>query len=192
MRINVHSRKKFALLTCCTLLVSLCANGSEPSISYYDVSGASANDLRKKLNENRPADGSGQRHDAITWSRVSYNYKYSPSSTGCKFTDFSATLESKMTMPRWIEQDPTSKLGKKWQSYYSALLEHELGHHNIYVQARAAVEQAGREFKTSSKCDAIGDEFKAVYASLTQKYRNMSQQYDLDTNHGMKLGAVFP
>ena len=192
MRINVQSRKAFALLICCTLLVPIFTHASEPTISYYDVSGTRANDIRTRLNQSRPADSTGERHDAVTRSRVSYTYRYVPTPTGCKFTEFTATLESNMTMPRWTEQDPTSKLGRKWQSYHSALYEHELGHHNIYVEARAAVEQAGRDFKTSSKCDAIGDEFKIIYSSLIKKYSDMSQKYDLDTNHGMKFGAVFP
>jgi predicted secreted Zn-dependent protease len=192
MKIYSRKRKNPASLAYCALFVSLFANASEPSISYYDVSGTNANDIRKQLNENRPKDGAGQSHDAVTWSRVQYKYRYSPSLTGCKFTEFTATLETKMVMPRWIEQDSTSKLGKKWQTYYSALYAHELGHHDIFVQAHAAVENAGSSFETSNKCDAIGDEFKAVYSSLLDKYRKMSQEYDLDTNHGMKLGAVFP
>lgn len=192
MKINVYSRKHPALLAYCALFASSFANASEPSITYYNVSATNANDIRKQLNENRPKDGSGERHDAITWSRVQYNYKYSPSPTGCKFTEFTATLETKMVMPRWIEQDSTSRLGKRWQTYYSALYAHELGHHNIFVQAHAAVEDAGRGFETSNKCDSIGDEFKAIYTSLLDKYREMSREYDLDTNHGMKLGAVFP
>ena len=188
----MYPRKHFALLALCALLAPICATAVEPSISYYDVSGKNANGLRKQLNEYRPQDASGERHDAVTTSRISYNYKYSPSNTGCKFTEFTATLETEIIMPRWIEQEQESKLGKKWQRYHSALYDHELGHHNIYVQAYEAVEEAGRSFNTSSKCDAIGDEFKTIYSSLLEKYRNMSRQYDFDTNHGMRFGAVFP
>ena len=174
------------------LFASLNAYASEPMISYYDVSGRSEKDLRRNLNELRPHDSAGKRHDALTKSRIGISYKYAPTSTGCKFTEFSPTLETSILMPRWAASDPSTKIGRKWQSYYSALYDHELGHHNIYVKALSELADLGKTFETGSKCIAIGEEFKIIYSDLLEKYRALNKQYDLDTNHGMKYGAVFP
>ena len=185
-------RRIQATLVSAFLFASLNAYASEPVISYYDVSGISEKALRQRLNEIRPQDNYGERHDALAKSRISYTYKYAPSATGCKFTEFSPTLETTILMPRWIASDPTSKAAQKWQSYYSALYEHEVGHHNIYVKALSDVVDLGTNFETSGKCAGIGDEFKIKYSALLEKHRHLNKQYDLETKHGMKYGAVFP
>ena len=167
------------------------ALAGEPNFIFYEVYGDNARTLQKQLEEKRPQDGSGERFDGITDNRISYTYRYAPTENGCKFIEFSPALETTITMPRWVDADFTSKLGKKWQSFYQALLDHELGHHDIGLRLYKELEAAGRNFETTKSCDSISDEFELVTTSLFEKYKQMDRQYDLETDHGRKLGAGF-
>ncbi|WP_299342882.1 DUF922 domain-containing protein [uncultured Pseudoxanthomonas sp.] len=192
MGINVHHKKiSSVILPSCALLVSGIALAGEPSFTFYEISGDSAGTLRKQLDEKRPQDGSGDRFDGITDNSISYTYEYAPTTNGCKFSEFSPVLETTITMPRWVDADLTSELGKKWQSFYQALLEHELGHRDIGLSLYKELEAAGRNFETAKNCDSIGDEFERVATSLFEKYKEMDRQYDLQTDHGRKHGAAF-
>lgn len=179
------------LLFSCALFVTGIALAGEPNFTYYEISGDNARTLRKQLDEKRPQDGSGERFDGITDNFISYTYQYAPTTNGCEFIEFSPALETTITMPRWVDADLTSELGKKWHSFYQALLKHELGHRDIGLSLYKELEAAGRNFETTRNCDSIGDEFELVATSLFEKYKEMDRQYDLETDHGRKLGAIF-
>ena len=174
------------------LLAPSCVHANEPDITFYEISGNSANSLRKQMNEKRPQEANGERFDALTRNRIVYTYRYGPTANGCKFTEFSTQLETKITMPRWVDADPMSKLGQKWQIYYQALYRHELGHRDIALNSLKELEEAGRNFESSNKCDSIAEAFKLIYSSILQKYKLQNLKYDQETDHGKKNGATFP
>lgn len=175
-----------------SLFVSIFVFAGEPIFTFYDIAGKNAKALRMQMNEKRPYDSNGKRFDAVTRSRFSYNYMYFPTSDGCKFTEFTAKLETTIIMPRWVGIDPTSSIGKKWQTYYQALHNHELGHYDIALSALKELEESGSKFETSNKCDSINKEFELVFASILQKSKLQHQKYDFETDHGKRLGATFP
>lgn len=193
MEIKMHRKKiSSTFLFLCALHLGGVVHADEPNVTFYEISGDSAKILRKQLDEKRPKDSAGERFDALTKNRLSYTYRYAPTPNGCKFTEFTPILETTIIMPHWADGDSTSKLGKKWQSYYQALYNHELGHRDIAMNSYKELVEIGRNFMTPKKCDAIGEEFKIVYASTLEKYKQLDQQYDLETDHGKKLGAIFP
>jgi predicted secreted Zn-dependent protease len=174
------------------MLVACIAVAGEPNVIFYEISGDSAKSLRKQLDEKRPQRGPGERFDGLTENSFSYTYQYAPTKNGCKFTEFSSVLETTIIVPRWVDGDLTSKLGRKWQAYYQALYDHELGHREIGLNFYKELEEVGRNFETTKNCDSIAEEFELISTSLFEKYRQIDRQYDLQTDHGRKLGAIFP
>jgi predicted secreted Zn-dependent protease len=179
------------------LLASLLATfgpavANEPNISFYEVSGSSASKLREHLNEIRPADAHGERFDSVTNYQLSYTYRVLPESKACKFTKFNPTIEVTITLPKWLDADPDSRLGRRWQSYYNALYSHEMGHYDLAIRTFDKLKQIGSGFKTSNGCNAIGAEFKTLFDETLHELERSNADYDLQTDHGRKQGAIFP
>jgi len=185
-------RVPFIALFCTVAIASFEARSNEPSVKFYELSGRNANAIREQINEKRPRDANGESFDAVTRSRIGYTFRYAPTPGGCKFTEFTSTLETEITMPRWLDLDPTSRLGQKWQRYHEALYHHELGHRDISARSMSELEAIGKNFESSGNCDVIAEEFKLSYGSILQKSRLEQARYDKETDHGKNFGATFP
>jgi len=181
-----------AFLFSCFILWPTLAISSAPNFSFYEISGKDARELRRQLDEKGPPDETGKRFDARTKNKIEYTYRYRSTSGGCKFVEFSATLVTTIIMPRWIDGDSTSSLGKKWLNYYQSLYAHESGHRDLGLGLLKEINELGRNFESSNECDAIAGEFRLASGSVFEKYDRLNRQYDLETDHGARQGARFP
>ncbi|MBE9182077.1 DUF4157 domain-containing protein [Oculatella sp. LEGE 06141] len=109
----------------------------------------------------------------------SVTFSFSTSTQGDPATKATLTVTQIMTMPRWAERDKQCPPVKKaWDSFYSALKNHEDGHVAINKQEFA---NAHQRFigKTSGEMD---QESKALEAYVQGK----NNDYDTKTDHGRK------
>jgi predicted secreted Zn-dependent protease len=110
----------------------------------------------------------------------------------CRFAEFNPTIEVRIILPKWLDADPDSRLGKRWQRYYSALYSHEMGHYDLAEKAFEKLKQIGSGFETANGCNSIGAEFKTLFNATAQELDRSNIEYDLQTDHGKKQGAIFP
>jgi predicted secreted Zn-dependent protease len=160
---------------------------------YYDVDGRSAPDIRRKLNTHGVRWTDGKVYDAVTRWYVRWNYRYENTADGCRIASVITRVEVVIKMPRWTAVDEASEtLRDKWQHYFDALREHELGHRDFGVRAAAEIEDAVARMEPGQDCLSLGEAANAIGHRILEKYRQEEIAYDLKTRHGYTQGAVFP
>lgn len=162
-------------------------------IVYYDVSGSTAGELRRDINAKGPVSKRGGRVDGHTDWYVRWNFRYVPTTVGCRFSQFAVTVTGEMILPRWQAGERGSDaLAMKWQAYRSALRVHEDGHYTHGMRAADEINALGQGFHLSESCSRIGQAFNERANAILDKYRAADIQYDADTRHGRTQGTVFP
>lgn len=185
------------LLRCLAALALGCAfavaYAHDATIVYYDITGNSANALRRQMNAKGPLDMSGKRFDAYTRWYVRWRYRYRPTASGCEFTEVTVSVDGTITLPRWVDESHAPQaLEQDWNRYIAALHRHEQGHYVHGLDAAREIEALGRSFHAAGDCPAFVADFDRQARGITRRYAAMDATYDRDTDHGKTQGAVFP
>ena len=180
-----------------TVFCGLCSPApAAPSVNtkmqYYSVHGSTAKAVRQSINAARPSSG----YDAYTAWHVTWNYQTSlktGATTTCSIKSATATVDVTMTLPQWVNENSASpQLRNHWNRYYSALVSHENGHAQFGLQAAQAMEQALLNLGSRKNCGLIQQDADQIWNKIYRQYANLNNQFDRDTAHGTKQGAVFP
>lgn len=156
----------------------------EVHITYYDVSGKNADEIRSSINHSphRPPASEGRQMDALT--TTNYEWSWWDNGNGrCDPSRAQATLKAEVILPRLI--GPVSReLSQQWNRYMANLRLHEAGHVEIaktrFADVLAAVQ--------SPDCAGINNAIKRIIGEVQQA----GAEYDRQTKHGITQGAVFP
>jgi len=154
------------------------------TITYYDITGSSLDELRTQLDLLGPVGSDGFKGDATTRWFVRWNWPgYGESS--CNLHQAIVSYEIEVILPRWSPPDnvPTD-LVIKWTAYVYALIEHEKGHVEYVVDRHPTVFDAIK----NATCETAD----AEAAKALQAIRQHDIDYDAATNHGKNAGARFP
>jgi len=154
-------------------------------ITYYDITGSTAKELRSSMDESGPRDSSDGNKpvDAFTDWYISWNWP-GYGTEKCDLSAASVTYRIKVIMPRWeAPADASPELVSKWEKYMQALAFHEQEHVHIiadnYLSVKTAIQDA-----TCSTAEAAAQ--KAL-----DSLRELNSNYDRETKHGETQGAVF-
>jgi predicted secreted Zn-dependent protease len=154
------------------------------TVSYYDITGSTAEELRAQLNLLRPADANGDRWDAVYRWSINWDWPgrgHSP----CQLDKAIVTYKIKVIFPRWIPpKNASPELVTKWEAYTHALAEHEKEHVDYIVNNHQIVANAIK----SADCYTAKSAAKAAIELLKQH----GTEYDAVTDHGATQGARFP
>ncbi|WP_423142195.1 DUF922 domain-containing protein [Parablastomonas sp. CN1-191] len=156
------------------------ADFPDAAIVYYDVTGTSDAEIRRAMNAARPTSSSGERHDALTTWR--FGVAVRPGGSGT--CEVRVHVETQVIFPRLAAETRLRKNQMAgWNSYVTALEEHEAGH-----LARAYAVPATFAAPLEWDCGAAREHARAVIEQA-----GASQvAYDDATAHGRKTGAIFP
>jgi predicted secreted Zn-dependent protease len=80
----------------------------------------------------------------------------------------------------------------RWDKYYAALFDHELGHKDLGSRAAAEIENQVLNMGTRSSCEQLESDANEIGKNVIAKYSRIEKDYDRTTNHGLNTGAVFP
>jgi len=159
-------------------------------VIHYDIGGEESFELRAQMDALGPQDDDGARHDAYTKWFVRWFYDYDRSvETQCKLTNVRATVEVKMTMPRWTSE--SGELATRWQQYLAALRTHENGHVQNAVDAARFIIVDLQQQPPSPDCDSAAQLANAKGNEELELARARDREYDAETNHGATQGATF-
>jgi predicted secreted Zn-dependent protease len=156
----------------------------DATVSYYDVSGATADELRAHLNALRPAAYDGSKGDAVTTWYIQWDWPgYGTGS--CDLAAATVTYDIKVVFPYWIEPvNPDPALVSRWTTYTRNLATHEEGHVDYVVDHYQSVDAAIK----GATCTTADGAAKAALGAIRQH----DLDYDADTDHGATQGATFP
>ncbi len=153
-------------------------------INYYEITGATENELLQQLDVLGPIDDQGQRNDASTKWFVSWNWPGYGTGT-CSLKDATTRLDVQVIFPHWVHQSQApSELINKWIKYTQVLALHEKGHvDNILANYKTVL--------IAIKAANCATAESAAQAALIPIRRN-DINYDTATRHGATQGATFP
>jgi predicted secreted Zn-dependent protease len=185
------------VLTVATAIIWLvsasAAVADDAEIVYYDIVGDSAKELRSQLNGNGPVGKGGKRSDGRADWHVTWNFRYAPSTQGCKLTVLKTTVTGRIVLPRWkAGHGASNALVGKWERYISALRVHEEGHYAFGVRAADEISDLRQSASTANNCSELVIRVNTQARAILEKYKNADDAYDASTKHGRTQGAVFP
>lgn len=155
---------------------------------YYSVDGETAKAIRKDMNAKRSG-----KFDAYTSWGINWHFYWDNQPTACTLTQVNTKVAVKFTLPQLATDSVADEDAKqRWDSYYTALVTHENGHRDLGIAAATAIEKALLAMGSRNNCKILEKDANSLAHSLVKKYNADNKQYDIDTNHGMKYGAVFP
>ena len=153
-------------------------------IIYYDINGASAEELRTQLNLLRPVGVDGYKGDATTKWLIYWNWP-GYGTSDCDVALAWIFYDIEVILPRWkMPADAQPELIRHWASYMEALIEHEKGHVEYVVDHSSYVLDAIKQ----SDCETA----EAEANKILQAIRQHDIEYDKATDHGKTQGARFP
>jgi len=156
---------------------------------YYDVVGASADELRAQLDSRGPTG----RQDAYTDWWVQWRYDYVQTASGCSVRSLSVNVDVTITFPHWTSPgDVSTELEGQWRAYLAALAVHEDGHKRIALEAANEIATALSSLLAYPSCAKLERDADATGERILERYRQQEQSYDRETEHGATQGARFP
>ncbi len=159
---------------------------------YYDISGTTAPELRKQMNNQGPTDH-GARMSAYTSWAIKWRYDYDQTDSGCSLTNIRVYLDIVYQLPHWTNYDDgDSALQSKWESFSEHLLTHENGHADNGKGAAKEIENALQNYPEMSSCKALGDAANSAATDIINQHKEYDLSYDAETEHGHTQGARFP
>jgi predicted secreted Zn-dependent protease len=187
------------------LLLVGCAEVSTPSptpagnisisteYTYYQVTGATAEELRAQMNQLGRTDESGSHWDAYTEWHISWAYPYLAEIGACTAGPVEVHVEVTMVFPEWDPPAGTSqKLIERWNTFLTALEDHEKGHKEIAIAAGNEVYRAISALVAYRTCDEVEGAADAAAERVLEQYLQREAIYDQESEHGAAQGASFP
>ncbi|XPV83519.1 MAG: DUF922 domain-containing protein [Halarcobacter sp.] len=159
--------------------------------SYYSVSGNTENAIRRDINNKRYS-YIGNNYDAFTKWSVDWHFNWKKVVNSCKINSVNTKVKVKYTFPRLINRnDLDTKVLKKWDLYKKALLKHENGHKNFAIKSAKEIENTLIKMHYNN-CMILEKNANKIAEKIVNKYKNLEEEYDEKTVHGIKYGAKFP
>lgn len=156
--------------------------------NYYLVDGKNARAIRQDMNNKRTG-----KYDALTSWWVKWHFYWNTKAGLCKLTRVTTNVNIKFTLPKLMPESVANEDAKqRWNSYYSALIAHENGHRDLALEAAAEIETALLDMDADDNCNRLEKDANSLAHRIIDDYSALQKQYDLDTNHGINDGAVFP
>lgn len=156
--------------------------------NYYLVDGKNARAIRQDMNNKRTG-----KYDAHTAWWVKWHFYWNTEAGVCKFTQVNTSVDAKFTLPKLMPNSVADDDAKRrWDSYYKALIAHENGHRDFGIKAATDIESALLAMDGRDNCKRLEKDANSLAHSIVDNYAAEEKQYDIDNNHGMNDGAVFP
>ena len=159
-------------------------------ISYYQVFGYTAAEIRAQLNSCHPSAGSGRGdYDGYTSWRLNWRIAWDAS---CRVTRASVVVHVGTALPLW-KGTPLAKPGvaARWRSFAAALATHEHGHASLALQyAQEAVSRL--QALPGGDCGGLLSSAQSAFNAELSALNTAEAAYDAQTRHGATQGATFP
>lgn len=166
--------------------------------NYYSLNGATADELRKQMNQQGPFDDlEKRRYDANTTWFVHWSYRYTQTNHSnqvqCVIASVLTKVEVVFSLPQWEPPlNASPMLFADWNRYIAALQIHEDGHKDHGIAAGRDILTELQQFPAYASCDALKAAAFAAAQAVIRRYNYADIEYDRITQHGYTQGAVFP
>ncbi len=180
-----------------TTKVIACPQGSDISVTtgyvYYEIEGATAEQLRDQMNQFGRKDEYGNHWDAYTEWFITWFYPYAQNADGCSTGEIEVEVEVNFEFPEWnIPANASRDLISQWDDFLRALQKHEDGHREIAIDAACEILQDINSLPSYPSCLKLDEAVETTTEQILDLYREREKDYDRDTEHGKSQGVSFP
>jgi predicted secreted Zn-dependent protease len=173
------------------------AAGEEVSIIidrlYYQIEGASSDDLRAQMDQLGRNDEDGLHWDGYTEWYITWAYPFSVTDGDCTLGPVEVIVDVTIVLPQWdAPADASPELVRKWENFIKTLELHEEGHKEIAIEAGHEICQLLNGFTSYSSCDELEQAADAAAQEILDRYLQREVVYDQETEHGITQGVRFP
>lgn len=146
---------------------------------FYAVQGDTFAQIRRDLSERIAVDTDGEARDSRTEWDVRWSIGRSETETGCAVDGVEVRIDVSHLLPRLDGRNtlPTD-VNDAWDAYTHALLEHELRHRRLAVEAARALEVRLLGMPESATCEQLSVAADDIAADLTGIARHRERQFD--------------
>lgn len=159
--------------------------------STYEVTGRTANEIARSLQENAPR-ADGRRPAGLTTWDIRWNARLANTGAMCRVTDLDVQLRVEVLMPHW-ERPPgaSDQLARDWERFIAALSRHEAGHVDLAAQAAREVRRVLANV-TAPTCVSMDARIRQEGDRVLRDYDERQAWYDERTRRGGTQGVVWP
>jgi predicted secreted Zn-dependent protease len=160
----------------------------------YAVAGKTENDLRQSLQVNAFPDANdpiGLYNARTDWT-LSAQWFVLPTARGCQVDSGTATLAMTMTLPALSSTAGISPdVLNRWTTFISNTITHESGHVTRNYQGASGFQHELGNALPAADCATLKQELSGMFTRATDVIKQTNIDYDANTQHGAKQGAVF-
>lgn len=163
--------------------------------SFYAIQGDTDKTLRQQMDTLGPITDDKHFDAQTTWHiNWKYTWQTPPSSQApCNLISTNVTATINVLLPQWINQDTAPpELQKRWNTYMTALRNHEQAHEANGINAANEIDAALAKISSAPTCQELKTTIDNTANQILHQHDIWDQQYDIDTNHGKNQGVVFP
>ncbi|MDX1547234.1 MAG: DUF922 domain-containing Zn-dependent protease [Rhodothermales bacterium] len=158
---------------------------------YYDVTGSTAAALHQEMLRRGPRIDGQSFYGEMYWT-LRWRFRFASRSGQCEMEQVEVPLTITIMLPRWHRPaDVDAALAEQWDAFLASLRLHEEGHRSLAMEAGREIIRALRSMRTLS-CSSMEAEANRKAGAILDRYREHNRQYDRDTGHGRRQGAVWP
>jgi predicted secreted Zn-dependent protease len=158
---------------------------------YYDIDGASADELRAKMKQNGTTWNDGKVYAALTTWDIRYHYDITHQDGQYTLNAIKTDVDIAFHLPRLMHSSKTpEQLAASWDSYYGNLKTHELGHRDIAVRFGREIYQGLSSIGATTTRSELDEKIKDLLREKFSELKQAQIAYDQETHHGKLQGAV--
>ncbi|BDX06187.1 DUF922 domain-containing protein [Planctobacterium marinum] len=191
-RFSVSSLLRGLLLCACVLMLPAKAEVKRSEeVHYYSVQLQDGQSLKGALKGVTPIRKNNRHWYGKTQWSINPLYRFRQLSGSCYVSQHLVELNIVMTLPELLPQSQASEAQiQQFNRFYEALLVHEEGHKALGVKAANEVDEYLGMPNISETCETLQIRVNEEISALIQKYKQLNEQYDVETQHGKTQGAV--
>jgi predicted secreted Zn-dependent protease len=158
---------------------------------FYPVRGRTVERIAESLEHDGPVMEGNHAFAWTTW-RVGWGGRSTMTAGVCHLTDIRVNVAVEMILPRWLDHEDANRMVQiRWQSFETAVRDHESGHRALALKAGAELLETLRMVSTRS-CEEVTETASASARSVLERYRKADRAYDRTTVRGANRGAYWP
>jgi predicted secreted Zn-dependent protease len=158
--------------------------------NLYEIDGASPDELRAQMKRNGTTWNDGKIYAALTTWDIRYHYDIKSSNGGYYLDSIKTDVDIVFHLPRLVPQKASLELTASWNDYLTHLKTHEYGHRDIAVDIGQEIYLGLSSLGTASSRKELDDSANKLVREKFQQLKQAQVDYDLETHHGKKQGAV--
>lgn len=158
---------------------------------HYQIAPDTVTQIKRELRERSPISRANQTfHGETQWTLVP-NFRWAKHHNLCRIEDVHVQLNGTYLLPELVrDRETDSQTRTHFARYYEALLSHEKGHQDLWLEAGHKIERTLLEFEPFFDCRMLAQEAKTRVSAIIEEYRQKNRAYDQQTGHGRTQGAA--